>query len=650
MLARTASVAYVLALAVCFRSALGAEATPLHPRLYLTPERIALLKQEITTTHIQQWNTLKRRADSLVKARPPVYEKAIQNADPEQLWEREVGNALPTLAMAWLLTGNAMYKDAVKEWSLAACAYPTWGVSGKTPGTDLAAGHLLFGLAITYDWMQSDLDSGTLTTLRETLLKRGQTMCAAAVGPSASWWTESYLQNHLWVDMCGLAAAALAMPEEPMCKAWIEAAQDKFRRTEKALGSDGASHEGVGYWGYGTEYLLRYWALSAELLHEDLSSSWWQNTALYRLYLALPSHAWTRKNSVVDFADCPRSDWYGPDAQLFNLAHCFHDGYAQWLAKSLEQRGVAGDTDPFLTLLWYDPTIPAKDPKDLPTLRDFNDMEIVSARSGWSGDESLVVFKCGPPAGHEEVAKRFTKDPGVGHVHPDANHFVIFGNGEWLLRADGYARKETGQENTLLIDGEGQKGEHSQWLALSFPLPLEGEPTITKCETHEDYDLMAGEASGAYPSASGLKHFTRQLIFIKPSAVVVIDDIETAGAHELELRFHPEYPVIAGESGVFNAVGEKARLRIENLTPKGVSSKSVDLPALNENGKPFPMHTVAYSARAERWQNVTALSWCSAKEEPSRVQLTDKGNHWLLSVDGRKYDYDLDRDDFSAIK
>jgi hypothetical protein len=82
-------------------------------------------------------------------------------------------------------------------------------------------------------------------------------------------------------------------------------------------------------------------------------------------------------------------------------------------------------------------------------LRHFEDLGIVSARSDWSGDESLLVFKCGPFLGHKAVGE-FSFDPGGGHVHPDANHFVLFGAGEWLIRDDGYHAKWTGQHNTLL--------------------------------------------------------------------------------------------------------------------------------------------------------------------------------------------------------
>ena len=116
-------------------------------------------------------------------------------------------------------------------------------------------------------------------------------------------------------------AAGLAISEEPETTRWIETAREKFRLTDAALGSDGASHEGACYWSYGTEYMLKFWALSSDLWSEDLRSPWWSKTALYRIYIGVPQLALAKGNMVVDIGDCTRQEGYGPDYQLFNLAH-----------------------------------------------------------------------------------------------------------------------------------------------------------------------------------------------------------------------------------------------------------------------------------------------------------------------------------------
>ena len=418
------------------------------------------------------------------------------------------------------------------------------------------------------------------------------------------------MQNHLWVNATGLTAAALAISDEPETAHWLDVTRDKFRRSDEALGSDGASHEGVGYWTYGVEYLLKYWALSADLLGEDLHSPWWQKTAMYRLYLGLPSLSLVKGDTIVDIADCTRQDYYGPDYLLFNLAHRFHDPYAQWLALDLERAKVTHDVAPFLNLLWFDPQQKATPPSDLPTLRHFKDMGIVSARSDWSGEESLVVFKSGPPLGHDEVKRGFTFDAGMGHVHPDANHFVVFGNGQWIIQDDGYRWKETGQHNTLLVDGFGQKGEHQMWFRMKTPLPLEGEPSILAAESHPGFDFISGDATGAYEPEAGLRRYVRSLVFWKPAILVVTDEIETDRPRNLELRLHPV---------------EKSGVRIDDLTPEGVTTEKGMVEGKDRDGKPFSQYTVSMKYNASKWRHVMAISWPYEGKEAAQVKMTKDG-------------------------
>ena len=362
--------------------------------------------------------------------------------------------------MAYLLTGEKEYLSAAREWALASCSYPTWGL-GNLDGMDLAAAAQMYGLALVYDWCYADLDAEARQTIRTTLARRGRAMCDTfAAGRFRSH--DQYLQNHLWSSMHGLAAAGLAIyDEEPDASRWIALAADNTKRTADALGPDGASHEGIVYWGYGLDFLMPTVCMLRDLPGLDLHDRpWWRNTAAYRLYLGLPRGAWPH-DTIVDIADCERQVGWTNYCQIYELrrlAADFGDGHAQWLAARLDE-STSGDTPPGWTaLLWYDPKVAEKSPDDLPTLRHFNDMGIVSARSDWSGNESLVVVKCGPSMGHEAM-KKFDYPPGAGHVHPDAGHFVIFAEDEWQIIDDGYCRKLTSQHNALLIDGRGQVGE-----------------------------------------------------------------------------------------------------------------------------------------------------------------------------------------------
>jgi hypothetical protein len=606
------------------------------PRLLLNPGKIEALKAAIAGTHAELWRSATRRADRFAAAAVPRYEPPGPN--DEQLWQREAANKIPLLALVFLLSQDPKYLAATTAWAMASSGYPQWG-TGYFNGTDLAAAHQLFSLALVLDWVGDRLSVEERATLRRTLLERGARMYAAAKGDLAidvGFWRSSYMSNHLWVNLAGLAAAGLALQDEPAADGWFALALEKFRRSEAFRGPDGASHEGIGYWSYGVEYLLKFWQMGADLTGEKPSSAWWKNTAAYRLYLGLPRNAWKEDYTVVDLADCMRADEYGPDHILYRLAALNRDPQAQWLAGELRRAGVTNSSSQWLDLLWYDPSVVAKSPVGLPTLRHFEDMGIVSARSGWSGDESMVVFKCGPPVGHFAAGKPGFDVVELAHVHPDANHFVIFGCGEWLLRDDGYAWKDTGQHNTLLVDGKGQVGEGSAFFNSGGENPSSMTlPRVIAATSSEAVDRISGDATAVYPAAATLKRYVRSLYFLKPDVLIVVDDIETEEPRRLELRFHTESACEKKEDGSFLARGPKACLRIEPFTTDGVEATAGEVEGRDRNGKPIPMHTVRMQATRAAWKNIAAFSWSSSADEPVRLTSERAGEEWIFRVGER---------------
>lgn len=606
-----------------------------HPRLFLDAKGFARLKEAIATTHAAIWAGVKQRADELASRQPPRYEDhPPAPGSDEQLWQRPVGEAMPYLAMAYRLTGEAKYLAAAQAWALASAGYEHWS-TGNQADSDLSAGHQSFGLAVVYDWLYDALSAEARSTIRRELIRRANLMWVGV--PRIR---KPLLQNHLWVTITGLGAAAFAMAGEPEAGgqpySWLELVREKYHGTEFSLGPDGASHEGVPYWTYGVEYMLKWWHLAADLLGENPTSPWWKQTAAYRLYLGLPRDTWTARNTVVDIADGPRADYYGADHLMRRLAQLYRDPHAQWVAEELGNAHAAHDTAGWLNLVWYDPDVRQAPPASLPTLRHFEDLGIVSARSGWSGGESLVVFKCGPPAGHAARGK-FSTDPGIGHAHPDANHFIVCGAGEWLIRDDGYARKFSFQHNTLLVDGHGQLGEGGDWLNAPdwFPGPEE-DPRILTARSSRGTDEIGGQAAPAYPPALGVKSFVRRLYFLKPDVLIVADDVELDRERHLELRFHPEHPPEKAGDGSYRSKGEKAVLRLEPLTSERLEVTAGDAGArYQNNAQATPMSEIRLSCQAAQWRNVVALSWAGAGDEPVRVVLDRNQNEWTVRAGTR---------------
>ena len=625
-----------------------------HPRMYLTRESIGELKKAVKTTHAGLYREFIDQADGILRHNPPKYMDETEWKNIEQLYMRGVGNNMPFLALAYVLTGEQKYLDGAKTWALAACGYPTWGLH-EFANVDLSTGHQLYGLSLVYDWLYNDLDEETRTTIRETMIEKSSYLFdAAAKGiivkddeayRNHPWpeWDEAYLQNHMWINSCGIACAGLAVFDEHGDAArWIAFTLDRYRRTMEILGDDGASHEGPGYWSYGVDWMLKFMHLSRELLGVDMyDHDWWRNTWKYRLYMGLPQNSWRYDNSTVDVGDSRRYDWYGPDYMLRRLAGEFNNGYAQWLANALDDADAEHPVDRWLNLLFYDPAVEARPPGDLPTLWHFTDIDIASARSDWSGDESFVFFKCGPYCGHKAMLE-FTYCPSSAHhVHPDTGNFMIFAEGEWLLIDDGYRAKWTEYHNSLLVDNRGQLGGGVPIFNGVEPHGAQSRPRIVTTVSEPQLDHIAGDATVAYPADTGLRRFVRHLLFIKPDVIVVVDDITLDDPKDLELRFHPEQQK-AGQVGVtFTTRGEKALFRIEPLTTEGLKVNAETLMALPKgDGEEIPMYTIRLRTHGDRWKSAVAFSWSAAGKRPVDVDLRERGDIWTFTAGTRSVAFD----------
>jgi hypothetical protein len=144
-----------------------------HPRIFLDDRRISELREAIKTTHAPLWKKIIAQAGSIAARTPSPYLTEKEWTNTEQLWQRSVGDNMPFLALAWVMTGDQKYLDAARKWALASCGYKTWGLY-EYDGMDLAAGHQLFGLGIVYDWCWRDLDEETRRIIRETITREVQ--------------------------------------------------------------------------------------------------------------------------------------------------------------------------------------------------------------------------------------------------------------------------------------------------------------------------------------------------------------------------------------------------------------------------------------------------------------------------------------------
>lgn len=610
-----------------------------------------------------------------------------RNCTDDQEWMRELGGRLAYLAFGYVITGDRAYLDGSPSgrfgliqylepvlgtdavWTPES-GYPSWGTN-----EDLAAGALLQGLGLTYDWVGDRLPAPLAANIRRALAYHGAIMFDAAMGRYVpdrmgnvpGWHDGDFLQGHLFVNIAGLLTAAEALADSPTQAAqvgdWAGIAVRDLRISLADLGPDGASQEGASYAGYALEALLTAMDL-AEDAHgvPARASAWFAQAPAYYLYLSLPLHAWkpasapdfVPSDTAMSLGDNPSFFSRGPDYLMRRLARDDPDGpygaVARGFARLALEKAANGNDDlTWLNFLWHDRGGPEAPLSSLPTTYLFPDYGIVSSRSDWSGNESLLVFIAGAPMGHANIGNREVLRS-ASHVHPYQNSFYIFGAGQYIVRNVGYEMpKFTQNENTLRVDGKpaagvtedgmpsangiGQLGEGGTWFDGAAAVPRI-DATMHIAHNDDNIDEFVGEAASAYPDAAGLALYRRTVLFLKHlDAVIVLDDVRFkpgSASHTAMLDVHPVAAMAqaAGSKGMawdsvpspdgkaphirFACFGQQARVAFyaNPYRPQGGGSSPLPL---------LPTLTMTATAPGD-WRNGFALSWSRANDVPVTVR------------------------------
>jgi hypothetical protein len=172
------------------------------------------------------------------------------------------------------------------------------------------------------------------------------------------------------------------------------------------------------------------------------------------------------------------------------------------------------------------PAVPAPIP---PLSRLFPLRGSAVLRSGWKPTDTVISIRVGPWFNHE---------------HHDQGSFQVAAFGEKLISEAGYADyykdpyyptyfMQAPGHNTILLDNDAfsQPGEAGRyWKAVAQ------YPRFTMDLLSPEVDYLDTNLAPAY--AGRLEQFDRQFIFLKPSLLIVADDVQSSEAHRFDWLLH----------------------------------------------------------------------------------------------------------------
>jgi len=604
------------------------------PRLFFDADGLDLLREAIRTTHRDRWEKLKAAVDASLDRDPPEYQAPRVGGDStrpgtlndEMLWQRTFGYTVPGMALVALLDGDRKYFELARRWALKPAEYAVWG-AGIFENTGLAAKHQLFGLSLAYDWLREMWSDEDRELLRETLREHGRILYEAAEGINdRGWWKHTWRQNHAWNGYQALGVTAIALGgEEPDAGLWLQKALWGGRNIVAELPDEGAYEEGLPYWGYGMEALVRFITAARRFSDEDFyQAPYFRNTHLFRLYLAGP-----RLAQIANFGDGLTRDWHAMRTTMYRLASEYRDGRAQWLAEQLPERPDLDAT--CWELLWYDATVRPELPPGQPLWHGFKETGFAGARTSWEPDALTLHLRSGKAH--------------VSHSHLDVNNFLLNAAGEWLLKDYGYGKvgagyftKEvsyfsisTAGHNCLVIGGRDQR---------------RGDDSIGTISDAAEDDGVVWFRSDAAPCYEGAESVVRELALVNPHPgtgqwgyVIVRDLARTKSEEAFDFMLQPGGEVeTAGDT--FTIGCEQARLFGRVLAPGGVTMEV--LPGVGENINVDDPRTLRISApgRAKEVEFVVVLVPLAEGEEAPEITTRDGavcvgGDRIAFSADGK---------------
>jgi len=507
-----------------------------HPSLHFNAEGLEQLRRRAKGTHrkyaelLFDWVARNRTWSPLDFPYPTGREVALEQS------AAFVTNA----ALAFCLSQQDEYLQLARRWTSEMLKYPQDGARNYGFGIYAA------GLARVYDWLYHHLSPQERKTIRTNLVNIVGLLYKGSIpGTSGEqWWANAHMHHDHWIPIGGFGEASLTLlGEVEEASRWAARVKTDFDFALSWFGEDGAWHEGAADWCYAVAPLLWFYGAWESVVGENLHNvPWLKNTAVYRLYHWLPD------DSYVYLNDSFRSGRYNTSGSaschlLRRLASLFRDGYAQWLADRDEAfdlkpgpKGVyqapyenlsyGGEPKEYpypesqcvaWNVLWYDPAVKPVSPANLPRARHFKNQGVVIMRTGWNKESAVVSLSCSPLAGQRcaeriRAGEQITRN-NYSHAHADYNAFTLFARGQYFVIPPGYARRSSGFQNVVSVNGS------------DFVVDPSINVQIVAFRDEKRFSYTVGDAAEAFPDQLGVQQYRRHILLFDLGWMVIFDDL-----------------------------------------------------------------------------------------------------------------------------
>ncbi|MGI5820308.1 MAG: DUF4962 domain-containing protein [Armatimonadota bacterium] len=492
-----------------------------HPRVYATRETLEQFRAPSLAEKADWWERFRGRCEAhLAKDIPaepgPEYDfsgrtGALAADDVARMNAlRGLGSSASTpmweMAFAYLVGGNERFGERAVEWLME---ISDWDVAGTTGyrNHDQVFRDIAWKAACVYDWCH-DLMTQEQRARALAMVEARGAILYHDFSEDARPIYEYPFDSHGWTSMgfLGIISAAIAHDSEQGDE-WFQFIAATYPPLYPSWGGEeGGWCQGTAYWKWSVSYFAQFADAFRSASGVDLfDKAFTRNNGWFKIYMHPP---YSKRHHFGD-GNLGSPGTADRNNQLL-FATRYDNPYFKWYADQIhgdEDSGVFG-------YWWYDYTLPARPPVDVPQSRFLADVGWVGMHSDISDPNNIMlIFKS-------------SWWGSFNHSDADQNHFVIYGYGEPLLIDSGFYdwygsdhdrhwKRQTKAHNAILVNGEGQP---------IFDITAKGQivdyfESPVGCYT-------AGDATEAYKGK--LSKFVRHILYLRPDAFVIVDELEAA--------------------------------------------------------------------------------------------------------------------------
>ncbi|MGN1018981.1 MAG: DUF4962 domain-containing protein [Aristaeellaceae bacterium] len=637
-----------------------------HPRIWLRPEELPRAREAVAGPLRAEWEAFLASGvtpwmNVPVKPEPAPYPGNVRVIP---LWRQmyvdcqEALYAVKHSAVAYRLTGDAIYLDNARRWLMALAR---WDVNGPTARSynDEAAFRVTTALAWGYDWLHDDLSADERQCVRDALLARGRELFR--------YVTEDIRIHVKLLDSHGVRS--LSMTLVPAALALFGEAEDARRWLDYTIeyffclftpwgGDDGGWAEGPAYWQTGVSFFTEAITLIRKATGVDaFARPFFRNTGRFILNTYCQDTRFMAFGDMSDLGDYPGLK-AGFTMRILSAAtdNPLAPQFAWYYEQARERgKGTEGlfynygwwnfDFDELFFRLLGDRSVKPAPPPEGISLTWFRDIGWVTLHRDMADENRHLAF-------------HFKASPygSVSHSHGDQNAFVLHAFGEPLAIQSGYYvgfwssmhlnwRRQTLSKNAVTIGGRGQfatlrktsRAEEMNGSAKSqYEQLIAARGAVEDCRMTGDTVYIRGDATPAFAATvPGLLANKRHVLYQAAGFFVIVDEIRLTAPEVIDFRLHALKPFALGDRAA-RMTGRKAGLTVLFSQDMAMTQRDVfdGVDPAEYEGLPTQYHLCATTRAPARDHTLVTVLYPFALGEEKPVALAGM----RITFGGRAFD------------